>query len=445
MQTTSSFMDDAGRLAGKWARTVGLCFLCLVTSAAGFAVTDGDTRQQANELISRIEVGIAELKAGDVGAYNTLSTQINESGALLKGLIETSEQADVGPLVARWQAAREALVAIAQSWQAAGATAVTPVSAQNPDSLLEAYRRENRQPPGDGASIAQWGAWLDKIQMLQTTRLQQDAQRLRTWTAQGQVSDADADRIWRWIGGQFQEQIRDDLVAQSDRVEGAVREALILSELLAGIEPSNEIRAHNFTSGDNGQRNQRVLADGLEAMELGARFDALLQREGRDRSAERQTLARAQAHFAKLTEAGQRGAATLAAAPKAKPKKRPEFLTAVTQKYWLRGSVIGEVDNKGRVWIDSRKVGDIENDGRIWVGGINKGSLEPDGKLWFQGRHIGTLTDAGEVWRGSRHVGTVDDEGKVWFGGSATGSIEGFNGQWKRAAVVMFFDVFREG
>ena len=86
-------------------------------------------------------------------------------------------------------------------------------------------------------------------------------------------------------------------------------------------------------------------------------------------------------------------------------------------------------------------VGYIEADGEIWVNGNSVGSLEKDGEVWHNGNYVGAITDKGEVFKRGNQVGFITKKGEVLIGSSSRGTVEG-PGDWRRAAIIYYFDFY---
>ena len=457
-----------------WRITLAI-FLFVFGGAANAQGYDANM-SQAGRLLTEAEVGISELQSNDVTTYNYISEKITKSGELLQAST-TQSHPEFRVLVTRWNVARDAMITIAESWNAQAAqqqsaqqitqqqravqqqgskqqpptSETAPVSQQskqsaaglppNVDVVMAKYRRENRPVIPDAPTIEQARNWVTAIQRLKTTQLQSDLQTLDAMLSAGVASPADVDRAKRWIADMYQQEIDRSISEQANLAIGRVDGAVMLTDIVLDVDVNNKVRAYNFTKQPEGENDLRAGQNAVAILELFNQAFGLGIAPDHPQSAAR--IAAGLEHIEKLKVAGKEGAEILAAAPKAKPKARPNILPSIEQKFWFRGGVVGEVDKKGRIWIQSRKVGDITNTGEIWVGGLNKGSIEPDGRVWNMGKHVGTLTDDGEVWRGGKRVGTIDNKGEVWVASGGSGSIVEFQGEWKRGAIVYFFDFFR--
>ncbi|KAA3609813.1 MAG: hypothetical protein D8M58_08795 [Calditrichaeota bacterium] len=176
--------------------------------------------------------------------------------------------------------------------------------------------------------------------------------------------------------------------------------------------------------------NKKIFKEGLESLAFEASIGSPV-----DRSGKKEIIEAAQKKLEEMRVsyiANQKIAAT-------KPKKKKKKSTS--QMLWLDGSRFCEITKKGQVWINSNKVGDIESNGKIWVKGNRAGSIEKNGKVWHNGNHVGTIEDNGKVWKRGSQVGSITKDGKVWIGSSSRGSIVG-DGDWRRAAIIYYFDFF---
>lgn len=280
------------------------------------------------------------------------------------------------------------------------------------------------------------------MQALQTTELQKDLALLK----QPGVAVADANRVNRWISGDFQRQIQQQVTAAMQKFNGEALKAAQLAEQIRNIADNDKMRAYNFAHGENGQRNAQLIQNGLvataNAMSLEKVYPSLAEAT---RMEQLSLIAVAEQRLQQMSEDSQKTAAELAKLPKKQKAKKEVHLKGIAQKLWYRGRELASLDSKGSIWMNSTDAGDVESNGTIWVRGRDLGSIEPDGKVWFRGRHIGTLEDNGKVWRDSSHVGTVEMDGKVWIDGNANGEIVPFEGEWKRAAIVYYFrDIFNQ-
>jgi len=126
------------------------------------------------------------------------------------------------------------------------------------------------------------------------------------------------------------------------------------------------------------------------------------------------------------------------------PQSQPESTMSTTtmQTLYRRGSKICEITEDGEVWINGDKQGSIESNGEIWVAGNKEGSIETNGKVWKAGNKIGDVTTDSEVWYEGNKIGEIDSDGTVWHNGDSVGSTA--EGDPKRAAIVFFFNFFRE-
>ena len=103
--------------------------------------------------------------------------------------------------------------------------------------------------------------------------------------------------------------------------------------------------------------------------------------------------------------------------------------------------MIAEITRKGEVWINSTYAGTISDKGKIWVSkNDDYGSIEKNGEVWHNGNFIGVISENGDIRSKVKKSGSISKDGKVWYG-TQTASIEG-PGDWKRAAIVYFFDFF---
>ncbi len=454
-----------GRAAANLLLAVAITFGVVVD--AGAEAYDANMSRAAS-LIGEVEAGIELVADHDVTTYNHLSGKLTKAGELLQAST-TKEHPEYVPLVQRWSTAQQHMAAVAERWTTERAEAATaaaaggaasqsappaaaansaPASAGPPVDANEIrghYQRDSIPALPEFPTKDDVAVWVGHLQHLRDKVAPADLAAINQAVQSGRMSEVDGRNLHNDVKLRANQLIQDQIRDGRELIERPIREAVDQAWLISETPTDNPVRAYNFAGGDNGRRTTAVLDRGLAALESARYADTVFDgAEKPERQEQLESIRAGRARFAELVALAPEGKRILDKAPRAKPKKRPEILPSLAQKFWLGGRVIGEVDAKGGVWIDSRKVGDIENNGKIWVGGIDKGSLEPDGKVWFQGTHVGTLEDNGRVWVRSRHVGSVDDAGKLWVG-SRSGSIEPFQGEWRRAAIVVFFDLFGGG
>lgn len=435
--------------------------LVILTNTSTYAANLDAHLNMAKRSLAEIEGSIAKIQPGDVSLYNNLSGKLTKAAELLKKT-ESKTHPDYVPTIQKWSALQQSMVNIAQQWQQANQStpAITssaesnspnqskksntpPVNANNVDveAILAKYQRQNRPQISGNPSPEEAQQWSSAMRALQTTELQKDLTRLKKSGA----APADVQRVSKWISGNFQQQISQDIQNQLANNEGHVQTAMQLAQQIANIG-DNKMRAYNFANGENGERNSAVLANGLRASAVGQVYDHIFPNLA---NAQRQpnlvAIVMAQQSFETLQQQSVVTGAELAKLPKKQKKRKTHFLKGIEQEFWLRGSVFASIDKKGNVFIGSSEVGDIESNGKIWVRGNQLGSIETNGKVWFRGRHVGTLEENGKVWRNSRQVGLVETNGMVWIGGNSNGEITPYENEWKRAAILYYFrDFFNE-
>jgi hypothetical protein len=316
------------------------------------------------------------------------------------------------------------------------------------DVILKRYQEPNlprlaELPTPDAAAT-----WAKQMQSLRSTELQKDLDTVAAGRANGTLNAADADRVSRWIGGLYQEQISRKIEQQIALTDGRIFDAMLAAKGVARITDSDRNAARNFANAVNGPANAKRLANGLRAVTVAMEFDRIFERsEPPDRTQQVQQLANAQQRLQELSVIAAEVEVAAKTYAKAHPKTRSkpkEILPSLVQKYWMNGSIIAELDRKGGIWVNSNEVGHITNTGKIWVDSVERGSLEEDGGVWFDGNKVGELASDGRVWNyiSNTQPGSIDSNGKVWSG-TDSGEITGFAGEWKRAAIVYFFPFFR--
>ncbi len=434
-----------------------LCACLLISTLALSQAMDAQLNLAKRNLV-QLESELRTLKTGDVTAYNRLGQKLTKTAELIQNSTSQSHP-DYAQSIEKWRAIQSEMSDIATRWQnttnqqqdtnpqvKSSAESTGQQSAHHNTSVVDAnqilakYQRENRPALSNNATPEEAYAWALKMRALQSTELEKDMAILES----GKVSQQDANRVSRWINGEFQNQISSDIEQTFEQQIGRVTEAVILARQIANIPPTDKIKEYNFAQGENGKRNAQTLSDGMLASAIGLKLEEVYpQLKNPNRQAHIAEIAMAQSRFDDMVAGVSQTQQELAATPKKTKPRKTAFLQGIEQELWYRGGVIATVDAKGNVWLGSDDVGDITSDGNIWVRGNDLGSIEPDGKVWFRGNHIGTLEDNGKVWRGSSQVGLIEDNGKVWIDGNANGEIVPFNGEWKRAAVVYFFkDIF---
>jgi len=414
----------------------------------------------AKRNLVQIEKNLSSLKAGDVASYNRISEKLTKTAELIKA---SSSQAhpDYATSIEKWNAYQQQMVQIAQTWGSAnqqnvvsstseeqtGAQSSQPQSAGtrlvDADAILSKYQRQNRPKLAQYPSPEDARKWAEATKLLQTTELEKDLKLLNDPS----VSKQDANRVSRWIGGQFQTQINEDIQAAFQRFNGSALTAVNLSKQILAVDESDDMKAFNMANGAIGRENASTLNNGLIASAVGQALDETFpDLANPNRLQEIEYIAKGQSRFDQMLAGVGATSQALAKMPKKQRKVNPTFLKGIKQELWYRGSTLAYLDAKGSIWMSNKDVGDITANGTIWVGSNDLGSIEPDGKVWFRGNHIGTLEENGKVWRNGTQVGLVEtDSGKVWIDGNSNGEIVPFEGEWKRAAVVYFFqDLFSE-
>lgn len=433
----------------------------LIAPNAGAIAQQMDAKlNMAVRSLDSIDMKLANIKVGDIAQYNRLSEQLSKAATLLQET-ESREHPDYITSIQKWQGLREAMVNTASQWQQAqtaqqdqqaqGAAAEsTPQNAAqqtisngiDANAILAKYQKQNRPSLPNYPNPSEVEEWAMQMRALQSSELEQDLALLK----QAGVPLADANRVSRWISGEFQQQIQQDLVNKMQSFDSLATMASQLSEQILGIAADDEMRAYNFAHGENGRNNTQTIENGLvataNAMSLEGVFPKLANA---NRQQQLGLIAMAQQRLETMVVNSTETAKKLAKLPKKQKQKKTPFLKGISQELWYRGGVLASLDAKGSIWMNNTDVGDIESNGTIWIGNYDLGSIEPDGKIWLRGNHIGTLEENGNVWRNSRQVGSVEMNGKVWIDGNANGEIVPFEGEWKRAAVVYFFnDLFQE-
>ncbi|MEM0912080.1 MAG: hypothetical protein AAGJ37_13955 [Pseudomonadota bacterium] len=450
-------------MAFKRARSFIVFAVYIFTSTFALAQQMDAQLNLAKRNLTQIESTLANLQTGDVASYNRISEKLTKTAELIKSSTSQSHP-DYASSIQKWSAFQQQMVDIAQQWQqaqqnaqvaqqsqtqpavsanaSAAASNTTASSAVDADAILSKYQRQNRPKLANYPSPEDAKQWAASTKALQTTELAQDLALLNDPS----VSKQDAQRVKRWIGGEFQSQINEDIQKEIQRFNSTEMNAVHLSKQILAIDENDTMKAYNFAKGDNGYANASTLNNGLIASAVGQALDEAFPDMANPKRLEHiQYIATAQSRFEDMRAGVATTEQALAKLPKKQKKKNANFLKGIEQELWYRGSRLAHLDKKGSIWMNSADVGDITSNGTIWVRGNDLGSIEPDGKVWFRGNHIGTLEENGEVWRSGTQVGLIESDGTVWIDGNSNGEIVPIDGEWKRAAVIYYFrDIFAE-
>lgn len=432
---------------------------CKFSSAAMTQQMDAKLNM-ATRSLTIIESKLDNLKTGDVSQYNRLSKELTKAAELIKQSTSQSHP-DYIKSVQLWTALQQRMADTAQQWQSSTASNSNNQSASSlarkndnktessnvhssstvkPDAILAKYQKQNRPRLGQYPNPSEVGEWAQQMEALQTTELQKDLAALQ----RPGVSENDANRVSRWISGDFQTQIQQEVQSRLTNFNNIANTASQLSEQIQAIDANDKMRGYNFANGENGQRNASTLQNGLIALANAQAIEEVFPNLAYpNRIQQISKVALAQNKLDDLRNLSQQTEKEIASLPKKSASKSKVSLKNIDQELWYRGSILAYISKKGNIYLNSRDVGDVTSNGTIWVGGNDLGSIEADGKVWFRGNHVGTLEDNGKVWRNGTQVGLVETNGKVWIDGNSNGEIVPYNGEWKRAAVVYFFqDLF---
>ena len=418
---------------------------------------------RAKKYLDQIENGCKYIKRGDAETYNNLVNKLSEAGTLL-GQTQSKDHPDYNNQVNRWNTVKERLIAIPASWsqpqtanseqQAASSeqrsASVAPASggqgtpntggmnsSQLYESIIAKYQQQNRPALPQDPTPDQAVNWAIQLNNLIGNQLQQDTRTVEQALASGQMNKQDKDRFDRWARGTFYEQIKGQLAQAVQQFESRISVALERAEFIGNADMADPNRALNIGGDHYYPENVRTLQNGLDNLNVMRSLDDLLgTNKGGLRDQQLQKIADAQVRLEEFRAKNGVVKRELAAQPP-KPKKK-----STSQMLWLDGSLFCEITQKGEVWINSTYVGYIEANGKIWVRGNSVGSIEKNGKVWLRGSNVGSVEPNGEIWRSGSQVGTIEQNGKVWIGSSSRGTVEG-PGDWRRAAVVYFFDFWK--
>ncbi|ASJ72022.1 hypothetical protein [Granulosicoccus antarcticus] len=133
----------------------------------------------------------------------------------------------------------------------------------NTDDILARYQANALPSLADDASTEQLTTWAEALQLLRGEQLQADLEVLDSRT----VGPQDANRVKRWITGNFQQQINDRISGQINARQSTLRDAHMLAEMVLDISDDDRMRIYNFAHGENGDDNQNRLAAGVRANE----------------------------------------------------------------------------------------------------------------------------------------------------------------------------------
>ena len=438
-----------------------ICFLVnIVFSSNVFAQQMDAKLNMAKRSLDTLETKVNAIRQGDVAEYNRLSEQLTKASTLLQ-TTESKAHPDYITSIQRWSLLRQVMAEKAQQWQAQTAQSVTtntsssdsatsnnsnasPVqnSRVDADVILAKYHPDNRPTLGNYPNPSEVGEWAQKMRALQTTELKNDLATLQ----QAGVDSNDADRVTRWISGEFQTQIQQQVLTRLQGFNGLIENAVQLAKQIDGIDINDKMRAYNFANDANGRNNNQTLENGLIATANVQQLETVYPKLVDEKRMQKLTaIVMAQQKLDSMRSGSVETETALSALPKKQKPKKESFLKGIDQELWLNGNLLAYLSKKGNIYMNSTDVGDITSNGTIWVRGNDLGSIESNGKVWFRGNHIGTLEENGKVWRNGSQVGTVETNGKVWINGNSNGEIVPFDGEWKRAAVVFYFsDVFAE-
>ncbi len=431
--------------------------LALLLSLSGAVMAQDSDYVRAEKTLDQIDNGLRYLQRNDVDGYNRLTEKLAAARTLLEGTT-SKDHPGYKALTNRWNAARQRLVAVAEEWRSAPAPApqapapqprtpqapsARPTTTAAPqqtsreiyEGLMAKYQQANRPGLPADPGTEQIRTWVQGMRHLLGPQMEADTRLIEAEFAAGRVTKDDRSRFDRWVRGTFAEQIRAQLQQVRQALESGIVTGLERADAVSAVQDDDRTAVMN-TAGSYGDANLQALDVGLAAVEAAAVFDTdSPDGPHPDRADQTRRLQDARAKLIRLAALNERYQAEWAELPK-KSRKDP-----TSQYLWLDGSRFCEITAEGEVWKNGSFAGTITADGAIWVRGNDVGSIEPDGAVWHRGTQVGTLTPEGAVWRGGSQVGSVGKDGEVWVGGSSRGTVEG-PGDWKRAAVVYFYDFY---
>jgi hypothetical protein len=392
---------------------------------------------RAEKTLGQISNGIKYLKPQDVNTYKQLTTKL---GTARKHLEATASKNEPGyaALVQRWNDTRAQLASVAERWKnapRASAPGNAASSSQIYNAIIQKYQKQNRPVLPANPTYEQLNNWVQAMTALAKEQAVRDSDAINNHFTAGRVNKQDKARFERWVLGSWIPEIKTDLMQAYKNLNGGVQEAMNLAQRINKVDPSDQNTVVNL-AGTYLKGNEQRLATGLNNLKLAAIYDPFLKPDDIARRADiAKYLTAAQGKLQQLAGKGAAYSKEIAKLPK-KSKLNPN-----SQYLWLDGNRFCEITQKGEVWINSNFVGSIEANGKVWVSGNQVGSYEHDGKVWHNGNHVGSLESNGAVWKSGSQLGLIESDGSVWIGSSDRGDVQG-KGDWRRAAIVYFFDFY---
>ena len=412
-----------------------LCFILFT----GFVNAQDSDFVRAKKTLSQIDNGLAYLKKGDVNAYNNLTSKLTAARGLLESTGSKSDK-EYATLVKRWNADRDKLTEIAKIWskpiKKSKAKETKISSSQIYSNIIQKYQARNRPQIVASPSAQEVVEWATKMSTLINITMKTDSQKMENDFTNGRINKQDKNKFNRWVNGTWRNQMIEQINTVKRSFEGKVLMALDKANFINKANINDDNRIINIGGANQYTENSKLFITGLTNIAYASALDNVLSiPQEQKREKQRQIIESAQQKLEIFKAKNSGVSKKLAAMPK-KAKKQ-----STSQKLWLNGRVVCEITRKGEVWINSQYVGSISHDYKIWVSkNDNYGSIEKNGEVWHNGNFIGVISENGDVRSKVKSSGSISKDGKVWIG-TETASLEG-PGDWKRAAIVFFFDFF---
>lgn len=400
---------------------------------------------RAQHMINQVDGGLSAIKRNDVATINGYTDKLKQAKELLEA--ETDKQNPAFREVAgQWMAVRDRLYATLDDWKnntaTAPATSSQPAAAAGASSadlynqLITKYQSQNRPALAPDEDLASVKPWLNTMLSLYSTQWQQDNQTAEQWYASGKLNKNDYDRFNRWVNGTWHEQIGEQINQAYSGWNNALNGKLTEMDKFFVIADDDKNKVMNTAGGNNLHYNQDLIASSKGLLNILVEVESAIGKSQPSlRQQQKAVVDKAGQRLQQLMPLAEQYLAEWGKLP-AKSNKNP-----TSQYLWLNGSRFAEITQKGEVWINSNFAGSFSSNGEIYEHGSYVGKMEADSKLYISSRNTSvTFEENGEVWVGGSHVGTIEQNGTVWGAGSAA-SVEG-PGDWRRAAVVFFLQVF---
>ncbi|MCB0265512.1 MAG: hypothetical protein KDH95_10860 [Calditrichaeota bacterium] len=437
-----------------------LLVLMIISLSITLSIAQDSDFVRARKMLDQIDNGIKYLKTGDVPTYNQLSAKLTDTRQLLEST-QSKDHEEYGTLVNRWNASREKLIEIANIWQNQPAqqqntqqsqqTTTQPkanpaqtqrsASPQNSSqiyqSIISKYQVQNRPDLSIDASPQEAGAWAQQMKHLGTEQIDTDTKTVEAEFAAGRLNSQDRNRFYQWVHNNWKNQIEQQITRVRQAFDSEIEMAIEQADFINNADENDQNRILNIGNDVPYNDKKATLRNGKTFLEKVIAYDEGAGiADSQLREMQRQKITSAETRLEMFKSKAASLNKEIAARPK--PQKKP----STSQKLWLDGSQFCEITKKGEVWMSGNYVGFIEANGKIWAHGNRVGSLESNGDVWHNGNHVGTITAKGEVWKRGSQVGLITPKGEVWIGSSSRGTVEGI-GDWRRAAIVYYFDFFK--